>query len=96
MFRQIKERCIMCTRTIWRKIITVGGQVYAKQLEQHLDPLKYSMIDFIGNYSFPSCKEIHSLVAVCMQTKLVVGVSGRSPDEFLRALNVLFLEQRKP
>ena len=37
-------------------------------------------------------------MAVYMQTKLVtaIGISGRTADDFLRALKVLFIEQGTP
>ena len=56
------------------------------------------MIDCTGNYTFPDHQNIYCLVAVCMQTKLVAAIVifGRSADDFLRALNVLFVEQGTP
>ena len=76
----------------------MGGQLHPSQTESSFVPFKYSMIDCTGNYTFPDNQKIYCLVAVCMQTKLVatIGISGRSADDFLHTLNVLFIEQGMP
>ena len=108
IFKRIEQSCMMCIKRKAKVCKVAGGPLHFTQLTQAKNgansTFKYIMLDLTAPLRFgkietdPDQNVIHTLVSVCLVSKLthVVSMDNKKKESFLIALNVLFGEVGLP